>query len=556
MALRRYMKHPCLRFPAGRFIPVLGVIAVAVLALYGHFLSSPLIFDDFSYFGENIADDLNLRAISVFVVRGLPVASFAWIRALAGADDIVWQRLGNLSLHIANCGLLFLFLRRLFDATLVPATASRRVDSARPTLAPPWLAFFGALYFALNPVAVYGVAYLAQRSTLMATLFALTTWMLFLEGLLRSQRRWLLASCASYLLAVLSKEHAIMVPAVALALLLLVRKPDRQLLYLTSPAFFLYGLTGAYIYFQIKSGGVVGRAYEPNSVNLLTELNVNPQKSHALSVLTQGFLYFKYLLLWIVPNPGWMSVDMQERFARSLWSLPETPAFVAFLLYPVVALRFLLRRGYQGLLGFSMLAPWLLFATELSTVRIQETFVLYRSYLWMPCLLAALPFLLQRVAARQSFILLAVVSLAMLPASWNRLSTFSDPVRLWDDALRLTKGKEQSSRLGRIHHNRGVAYSNIQRYQEAIQDFDLGIRYSPGNDLIYNDRAVAYLKTGRYQEALRDYNRAIRLNPNEYKPYLGRAQVNEALGNSDEARLDYARSCQLGVEEVCHLTGR
>lgn len=550
------MKYPHLRFPGGNSIFVLGVLALAVVALYGRFLSSPLVFDDASYFGDNIGDDL--RLVSVFTVRWLSVASFGWIRDVVGAEDLVWQRMGNLSLHIANCGLLFLFLRRLFDATLVPATMSRDVDSGRPTLDLPWLAFFGALFFALNPVAVYGVAYLAQRTIVMATLFALTTWMLFLEGLLRGQRRWLLASCASYLLAGLSKEHAIMVPAVALTLLLLVRKPNRQLVKEVAPTFILYGLVAAFIYLQVKAGGIVARAYEPSAANLLTEISVNQQKAHALSALTQGFLYFKYLLLWIVPNPGWMSVDMQERFARSLWNWPETPVLVAFLLYPIVALRLLLRRGHQGLLGFSMLAPWLLFATELSTVRIQEVFVLYRSYLWMPCLFAALPFLLQRVPARYSFIILAVVSLAMLPASWNRLNTFSDPVLLWDDALRLTKGKAQSSLMGRIYHNRGLGYSRKMRYQEAIQDFDIGIRYWPGNELIYNDRAVAYLKTGRYREALRDYNWAIALDPNSgnYRPYLGRAQVNEALGNLEEARLDYARSCQLGVQEVCHLANR
>ncbi len=546
------MKLPGLRLPAVHFIPVLMVLALAGLALYGPFLSNPLVFDDFSYFGDNIGDDL--KSTSAFGLRWLPIASFGWIRALAG-DAVVWQRLANLSLHIANCALLFLFLRRLFDATLAPATPSPCVAAARPALALPWLAFFGALWFALHPVAVYGVAYLAQRTLLLATLFALATWMLFLEGLLRNQRRWLLASCASYLLAVLSKEHAIMVPAVALALLLLIRKPSRPLLIQVGPTFFLYALIAAFTFFQIKSGGIVGRAYEPNGLNMLTELGISSQQAHALSVLTQGSLFFKYLLLWLVPNPGWMSVDMLEPFARSLWRWPQTPALLVFLLYPALALWLLLQRGRRGLLGFALLGPWLLFATELSTVRIQETFVLYRSYLWLPCLPVALPFLLHRVAARHAFILLLLTSLALLPASWNRLNTFSDSLRLWDDALQLAQGRDKGSRLGRIYHNRGVAYSKQMRYQEAIPDFDAGLKYLPGHSLIYNDRAVAYLKTGRYQEALQDYNWAIQLDPNYYNPYLGRAQVHEALGNPEAARLDYAKSCQLGVQEVCPLAG-
>jgi tetratricopeptide (TPR) repeat protein len=544
------MKHLPLRWPAPNLPSVLTFLALAALALYGKFLSSPLVFDDFSYFGDNIGDDL--KALGGLGLRGLSIATFGWVRAMLG-EDLVWQRLANLSLHIANGGVLFLFLRRLFEATLVPAPSGPA--GARPALGLPWLAFFGALWFVLNPVAVYGVAYLAQRTILMATLFALLTWWLFLQGVLRGQRRWLLASGASYLLAVLSKEHAIMVPAVALALLLLLRKPSKALLIQVGPIFFLYTLIAAFTFFQIKSGGVVGRAYEPNGANMLGELGIGSQQAHALSVLTQGFLYFKYLLLWLLPNPGWLSVDMLERFVRSYWSWPETLGLLAFLLYPALALYLLLQRGHRGLLGFALLGPWLLFATELSTVRIQETFVLYRSYLWMPCLLAALPFLLQKVAARHAFVMLAVVTLALLPASWNRLTTFSDTFLLWDDALRLAQrqgqGQDNPSRLGRMYHNRGVGHLAGQRYQQAILDFDAGLKILPNYSRMYSDRAVAYLETGRYREALQDYDLAIRLDPGYYNPYLGRAMVHEALGNPEAARLDYARSCQLGVDEVC-----
>lgn len=529
-------------------VPALVFLALATVALYGRFLNGPLVFDDFSYFGDTMADDL--RAQGGLGLRGLSIATFAWVRALLG-DAMVWQRLGNLTLHIVNGGLLFLFLRRLFDATLRPDPASSRGGRAPVALSLSWLAFFGALWFAVNPAAVYGVAYLAQRTILMATLFALVTWCLFLEGVLRGQRRWLLASCAAYWLAVLSKEHAIMVPAVALALLLLVRPPSRALLIQVAPTFLLYALIAAYTFVQIKSGGVVGRIYEPNGVNMLGELGVNPLQAHALSVLTQGFLYFKYLLLWLLPNPGWMSVDMVEDFAPSFWHWPETLGLLVFLLYPWLAFYLLLRRGRAGLLGFALLGPWLLFATELSTIRIQEPFVLYRSYLWMTCLVAALPFLMQKMAARHALVLLTALTLALLPASWNRLTTFTESLRLWDDAMKLAPATGPRFRLGRLYHNRGVAYSAQKRYAEAIADFDRGLRHMPVYSYLYLDRALAYLETERYQEALQDYDRVILLDATSYKPFLGRAMVHEALGHPEAARLDYARSCQLGVADVC-----
>ena len=43
---------------------------------------------------------------------------------------------------------------------------------------PSWYAFAGACFFVAHPVAVYGVAYLVQRSILMATLFGLYPFLL------------------------------------------------------------------------------------------------------------------------------------------------------------------------------------------------------------------------------------------------------------------------------------------------------------------------------------------------------------------------------------------
>ncbi|MDH3318240.1 MAG: tetratricopeptide repeat protein [Betaproteobacteria bacterium] len=536
------MKHPVDQSSAGARVLQYALLAIACAALYGNFLSSPLVLDDL-VLGE-IGRPGTLRTILGLDLRWLPYVSIEWTRALMG-DELHWLRLGNLALHVANASLLFLLFGRLF-ASVLPEES--RVPAALPL---SWLAFSGALLFALNPAAVYGVAYLIQRSILMATLFSLATWILFLEGLIRDQRRWLWASTLAYALAVFSKEHAVMAPAVALVLLLLLRGPDKRLLARVWPVFLLYAATAALVVLPIKSFGIIGAAYEPDGARLLATQHVDPRNPYPLALLTQGYLYFKYLLLWIVPNPAWMSIDMVERFAPRLWAWPETAGLIAFALYPLAALRLLWQRGRKGLLGFALLAPWLMFATEISTVRIQEIFVLYRSYLWMPCIFASLPFLVHKLAARQSAIVLGAIILALVPASWYQLTRFADPLLLWSDTLALARDKHNPIKLGRIYHNRGMAYLNKPRYEEAIRDFTEGIRLLPTHNLLYNDRALAYLMTRRYREALKDYNVAILLDPNYYRSYWGRAKVFDALGDQAAARKDYARSCALGVQEVC-----
>lgn len=530
------------------------LLFISPALIYGQFLWNPVVFDDIYFFDGKVHDQY-LGKIFSLDLRWLPYATFEWTRALFGLE-LNWFHLGNLALHVANTIALFLLLQRLFNVVL---PAGNTIDGRLgPTsaLAPSWLAFFGALIFALHPAAVYAVAYLSQRSTLMATFFTLVMWRLFLEGSIRESRWLIMASAAAYFFAVFSKEHAIMAPALSCAMLLLLRQPFRQLLRQAWPVFVLYGLIGAFVIFQRQSNHILGQAYEINAVDMLARLaRVDPgfdrSLAYPLSILTQSFLFFKYLLLWIVPAPYWMSVDMVENFASRLWSWPELAGLAGFIVYPFVALHLLRQRGIKGLFGFALLCPWILFFTEFSTVRIQESFVLYRSYLWMAGFLAAMPFLVQKLSAKHAAMILTAVVLVMVPTTWTRLSTFSHPLLLWDDAARLVEQKGNRPGLERIYYNRGNAFFDLKLNQEAIADFSKAIAVYPEYSYAYLNRGVVYLQTGKYTQSMSDLTRAIELNPQDVRPYLGRGMVYEALNNFDAARRDYEVICSSGIERGC-----
>lgn len=529
-------------------------LCLPVILLYGQFFWNPIVFDDANFF-DGSAHQQYLDKVFSFDLRWLPYATFEWTRVLLGLD-LIWFRLGNLALHLGTTITLFLFLRRLFERVLSANSANSE------TLSPHWLAFFGALIFALHPASVYASAYLVQRSTLMATLFALLTWRLFLEGLIRENYHWLLASAVTYFLAVFSKEHAIMTPAVSIALLLLVNnKSTRQRLMLIWPTFVLYALIGGFVVLQVKSGHVLGQAYEPIAASYMSLLgpDFDVRFAYPLSMLTQCFLFFKYLGVWVAPSPAWMSVDMPQAFALSLWSWPETAGLVGFIVYPIIAIRLLLQRGLRGLLGFALFCPWLLFATELSTIRIQESFVLYRSYLWMAGAFAVLPFLCQKLSAKQAVITLTLVALLMVPLSWLRLTTFSHPLLLWDDAAQQVENTEET-RLGidRIFYNRGRELIGVKHYAEAIDDLSKVIKkngYYVG--YAYKNRGLAYLESREYLLALNDLNKAIEQVPtNKEQLYLGKAHALEGLNDLTAAIQAYQQACLLGLPTACQKTGQ
>jgi len=520
------------------------VLILCVLGLYAGSLSAPFVFDDFTLFSSGAALSKYGHGYFDFELRWLSYASLAWTVDWLGYDRS-WLRLGNVLLHGANTIALFYLLRQLFKVTLADH------DVLFPERL-SWFAFFGALIFALHPVAVYGVAYLIQRSTLMATLFMLLMLIAYLEGLMRESWRWMLIAALCYFAAVYSKEHSITAPGVALALTFLVRKPSVSLLKQITPFYVIATMiAGAVVWSTFGSNIVLGAAYEPSAKGMLEQgaklqgLSDLPD-AHLLSILTQSGLFFKYLWLWLLPNPAWMSVDMRESFATSLFSWPYTLGFIGYLGYFCAALWLLLKRGRRGLLGFALLYPWIMFLTEWSTVRIQEPFVLYRSYLWMPGLLVALPFVFGSLVPRRAYIVLGLASLLLVPLTLNRLDTFSSNIKLWDDAEKLVRDRNGVFGIERVYYNRGTELGQLKRYEEAIADFNKAIETYPF-DYVYGNRATAYYLLGNYRKALQDYNRAIAIDPENPNSYYGRSLAHRALGDFAAAQEDMVKSCSLGV---------
>jgi tetratricopeptide (TPR) repeat protein len=523
-------------------------LAAAALALYGGALGHPPVFDD-----DQLTDAFLRRYASPGLAlepRWLSHATFAWVRELAGKSWF-WQRLANLLLHAAIAALLFAFLARLF-ALLVPGPASG--ERAQPHSS--WIAFAGALLFLVHPAAVYGVAYLVQRSILLATFWGIASLWLFLEGLERGARRWLLASAAAYALAIYSKEHAVMLPAVALALALLVRAPSLKLARELALPFALYVLAALGLVLQLK--WLIATPYERFAADAIRQLPdpgspAGASNLYAASVVNQGFLFFRYLLLWLLPLPEWMSIDLRPAFPSRALAWPQIAGFAAWLAWPALGVALLARRERAGLAGFALLAPWLLALTEMATVRVQEPFVIYRSYLWMCLLPAALPLATARLNPARTLALFALATLALVAVSVERLASFSSNYALWDDAVRKI-ADPRAPYADRAWRNRGVAHYQAGRHAEALADFDRAFALDPRNPKNAFIRGALHLRTGQSALALADYDRVLALVP-EHQPALARRCVALIqLGRHEEAVADCSKAAALDPRDASNHT--
>jgi protein O-mannosyl-transferase len=556
-ASRRSRARPAPPPDAARLNPrwlIAALLVLAAFALYWKGLHYPLVFDD-----RVLRDDVFRHyASSIFKAdtRWFAYLSFGWTWELAG-KQWAWHRALNVLLHAATAFVLFQFLSRLFTITLDVKDAK---DKPNPQW--PWIAAMGALLFLVHPVAVYGVAYLTQRSIVMATLFGLLSLWLFVEGLARRQSpAWFYGAAAAYFVAVFSKEHSVMIPAAALALTVLVRGPSlrshaRDLLL----PFALMGVIAVFVTLRIK--GVLFAAYEPFAQETLARMaepvDVAVNATLGLSIVNQGYQFFHYLLVWLLPNPHWMTIDARPVFPAAWLTWPHTAGFAAWIAWGIFALTQLYQGGLRGVFGFMLLFPWLMALTEVSTLRVQEPLVLYRSYLWMCVLPALLPLVLRTVfnlPLRWTITAAAMLSVILVAPMQNRLSTFAGALSLWDDAVRYNE-KSTAPLTERSYHNRGFAHLQARQYTQALADFSQAVQINPRDASAYLGRGVLYARTGSHELAVQELNRAIGIAPGYAEAYAKRCFVRMLQDNPPQALPDCEKAVTLNPRHLEALTNR
>lgn len=516
---------------------------VAVCLAYLPFLGNPFIFDDINFLQQGFLEHYSHDWFR-FELRWLPNASLIWSYDVFDGVLTHFYHLTNLLLHAATVITLFYLLRQLVTAVIPDSKSDPKLIIG---------CWFAAFIFAVHPMMVYAAGYVIQRSILMATLFVLLMQLAYLRGLMTGQKRWLLLAVVAYLIAGFSKEHSVLAPALLLAETILLRGMIRA----SGRALVLTWLALAIVGVQIilLAKGVIGTSYEAEAASMFEqqELIASAGTLHLLSVLTQAGLFFKYLLLLIIPNPAWMSIDMREQFVLSLADWQAWLGALGFLAYGALGIWLLLRPRWVGLAGLALLYPWLLFLLEFSSIRVQEIFVLYRSYLWLPGLLLFIPILLLKWPGKKSLFTLGVVALLLLPLTWNRLWVMGDNYRLWNDAAKLLKSGKESLAV-RIYYNRASAEGGIGKWAEAATDYERTIAgWKNNNAILHHDLGVAYYNLGRYQGALVQFDKAIMIDADYAKAYFNKGMALKKLNQDELSMQQMLKSCDLEYAMACFI---
>jgi Tfp pilus assembly protein PilF len=529
------------------------LLAVATLALYNPASRHPFVnYDDDAYVTQNAHVRQGLTADTIrWALTSTEQANWHPLTWLSHALDVSLFRFNpaghhftSVLIHIVNVVLLYLLLM----------WATRRFG---PSL-------FVAALFALHPINVESVAWIAERKNVLCTMsFFVTLWA---YGWYAKQPRWQRYVVVALLFAagLASKPMVITLPFV---LLLLDYWPLKRgssfswrLVLEKLPLLALSAASAAITMEAQQSGGAV---------------RSTAQFSFAVRVANAICAYAMYLwkMIWparlapLYPHPG-----------DSLAAWQVAVSAIVLITVTILVLKFRARRY--------LLVGWLWFLGTLvpviGIVQVGDAAMADR-YAYIPLIgiFVMISFGVADWAEAKhfggwAFAVGVIVLIALSYATHRQIDYWQSNETLWSHALDVTRnnfiaednlagalileGKEEdahahfetaeriNSRDPMSHSNLGAYDQTHHQFRDAIEQYRTVIALTSDRGLLaqtYANLGAAQRTLGEDQEAHQSFEQALRLNPGQFNAWLGEGLLARQAGNYGEAISDFSRSIEL-----------
>lgn len=134
--------------------------------------------------------------------------------------------------------------------------------------------------------------------------------------------------------------------------------------------------------------------------------------------------------------------------------------------------------------------------------------------------------------------------------NYLKLDKYDEAIRDYDKAIELDPKDARSFR------NRGLAFANIDKYDEAIRDYDKAIELDPKDAFSFRLRGDAYVKKEKQDEAIRDYGKAVELDPKDARSFRSRGAAYQRKQQFDQAIVDFTKAIELNPKDTFSFSSR
>lgn len=501
-----------------------GLAVLLAVIVYLNALHNPFVYDDQRLIVANTSIEhlTDLRAIVLHEVTR-PVVNLSY-----AIDYVFWRRnpfgyhLTNLALHLVNVGLVYLLGWRLTEDRL--QRGPEAVDQPTPGV----VAFSAALLFAVHPMMTEAVGYVAARSEVLCGTFFLIALLFMRRWMLGGRRVWLLLSILSWVMAIGSKEIAVMFPFVVLAYDRLVcpstgEERRWRVMHLHLP-FYVTAVIAVIIRLVVFS-----RAENAGGVDVIWPY-----------MLAEVDVMRRYLLLLFMFDPQGQAVFHSVPLVGRVftWSGLLAIGTLAFLTWVIFAVHRIRRPAAAfGLLWFLLL---LVPSSALVVFNRGEPMAEHRVYLASVGLFLAVAVAIGWLSVRFSHtrpilqwtfrVTIAAGVLSLAGHTVIRNAVWSSAVSLWGDAAyKAPDHWYPALLLGESLHDAG-------QHAQAIAEFQRSIQLRSFEAPTYGKAGICLVETGHLDEADAMFAKMHLLSPLAPEATNGLATVALQRGQLDDAR--------------------
>jgi len=508
---------------------VVMILAVYMQAGNHHFLN----YDDNAYVTSNphVANGITGKNIiwaftSVYAWNWHPIT---WLSHMVDVEfygmNPRGHHLTNVAIHSVSSLVLLLFLVR-FTGSL-------------------WKSSFVAALFALHPLHVESVAWVAERKDVLSALCWFITLFLYSEYVAKLKPTLYILSLFSFVLGLMSKPMLVTLPVV---LLLMDFWPLQRYRYeVQEPG--LRQLSGRAIalikekipFFVCSLLSAVVTIYAQNKAVAMESFYAVPFGHNIENAL---IAYVKYIGKTIWPHdlavlypmplsfPLWQVVCsllvLLVLTAATIWAARRHPYLAVgwfwFLvtLFPVI-----------GLIQFGMQSM----ADRYSYIPVTGLFIMVA---W------GVPDLTKGLKHRESILALlaSAVIIASAALTWQQLGYWRDNISLFRHTLQVTTDNYL------IMNNLGLALAEEGQLDAAIQEYQEAVRIEPNVADLRNNLGIALAEKGQLDAAIREYREALRISANYTDAHNNLGLALAGKGDLDGAIWEYREALRTSPNDM------
>ena len=458
------------------------VLAIFTILFFCPSLKNGFVWDDKDIIFKQIQhiEGLNIYKPSSIYYRPLTQISFL-------LDYLIWgyrpfgYHLTNIILHTANVLLFFILIRKILTKL--------EVDPSAP--------FLLALVFALHPVHVESVSWIAGRTDILVSLFSLLTLIATQLYWERGEKRLFIFILIFFLLALASKEMAVILVPILLIegiwIAPMFYRPQRDRFF-NICLLLIIGIAIVYMFSKLSGFRIYGWHFNPLSL-----------------IRTTGF----YLKSLIFPWPFYSYMPYIPTWGTWIGPIFLTIGTVIFLkIYKYNRLQAQIGLVYSGIFFISLLP---IFA--LPIFHIGATPVAWR-YLYMPSIFFILGVGIWLIKTKKAKFILLGVCFCLFLITITHQSIWRDDFHFWQKAITMAN-KDYAI----PHHEYALALWGRGDLKGAERHFIFALKakdiqaYPWEKAIVYTNLGRLYASQKRWKRAQVCFKKALWYNP-KYKPAL------------------------------------